>query len=71
MKMNIECQFWDTITRILGMIQSNDSCNVHVLFLHIYAVLMTFQFKDQVFLIIHWSKQAMPGEELGINLVAT
>lgn len=26
MKMNVECQFWDAITRILGLIQSNDSC---------------------------------------------
>lgn len=33
-----------------------------------YTALLTFQFKGEI-LIILWTKQAMPGIELGINLL--
>lgn len=71
-KINIECQFWDTVTWILGLTQTIDygvtfmSC----LYIYMYAALLTFQFKGEI-LIIHWTKRAMPGIELGINLLAT
>lgn len=45
-------------------------CNCHVLFIYVcmYTALLTFQFKGEI-LIILWTKQAMPGIELGINLL--